>query len=104
MVVLLKDSWHIVSSSLRTEKEIYARLHKQKHKVLVKGDPRACHGDDICKENHPHQTAQTNQWLDPLKLDNFRTLRHYRIILEYFPYSLTTREMVVVLRDASIGT
>ncbi|KAH0584825.1 hypothetical protein H2248_008103 [Termitomyces sp. 'cryptogamus'] len=44
--------------------------------------------------------------MNPLKL-TLRTLRHYRIILEYFLFTLQefgiTRELAIVLRDASIA-
>ncbi|KAG5732682.1 hypothetical protein E4T56_gene16821 [Termitomyces sp. T112] len=88
MVVLLKESWCIVSPTLEPRYQICARLHKK--------DP----------PGQIRQTKQLDKAINPLK-HTLRTLRRYRIILEYFPFTLkefgVTRELAIVLRDASIA-
>ncbi|KAG6898036.1 hypothetical protein C0993_007143 [Termitomyces sp. T159_Od127] len=105
-LVLLKDSWRVVSPNLQPEHEIYEKLHKAK----VQNIPAVYHGSDIANENDVHHTTQTKLWYE--KADQtikrtFRTHRHYRIVLEYLPFKLEefeiTREMIAVVRDASIA-
>ncbi|KAG6882153.1 hypothetical protein C0993_011753, partial [Termitomyces sp. T159_Od127] len=115
-VVLLKDSWRVVSPTLKPEHKIYARLHEKK----VQNVPEVYHGSDIGDENDPHHTTQTKLWFDKTKTFDktfdktaksfkltFRTHRHYRIVLEYLPYSLEdfeiTPEMIAIVRDASLA-
>ncbi|KAG5348421.1 hypothetical protein C0989_010559, partial [Termitomyces sp. Mn162] len=105
MVVLLKDIWRIFSPTIEPRHQIYARLHKKR----VPDDSGAYHGANIGEEKdlprRIRQTKQLDKAINPLKL-TLRTLRHYRIILEYFRFTLQefgiTRELTVVLRDASI--
>ncbi|KAG6876146.1 hypothetical protein C0992_000697, partial [Termitomyces sp. T32_za158] len=104
MIVLLKDSWRI-SPTLKPEHEIYARLHRNN----VQNIPKVYHGADIGSENSKHLT-QTKLWLGktakPLG-STLHTLRHYRIVLEYLPFTLEeseiAQEMFAIIRDASIG-
>ncbi|KAH0579348.1 hypothetical protein J132_10303 [Termitomyces sp. J132] len=103
MIVLLKISWLIASPTLKYRHEIDARLHRYQ----VPNDPGVYHG--VGKEKDPQQTRQTQRLdkaINPLELI-LRTLRHYRIIAEYWPFTLkefgVTRELAVVLRDASIA-
>ncbi|KAG5332065.1 hypothetical protein C0989_007265 [Termitomyces sp. Mn162] len=105
-LVLLKDTWRVVSPTLKPEHEIYEKLHKKQ----VPNIPQAHLGADIGKENDGLHTTQTKRCLKDVEktLDiSLRTFRHYRIVLEYLPYSLedfkNTREMTIVFRDASIG-
>ncbi|KAH0579341.1 hypothetical protein H2248_003481 [Termitomyces sp. 'cryptogamus'] len=106
MVVLLKESWCIVSPTLEPRYQICARLHKKQ----VPDDSGAYYGADIGEERDPpgqiRQTKQLYKAINPLK-HTLRTLRRYRIILEYFPFTLkesgVTRELAIVLRDASIA-
>ncbi|KAG6882915.1 hypothetical protein C0993_008663, partial [Termitomyces sp. T159_Od127] len=105
-VVLLKDSWRVVSPTLKPEHVIYKRLHE----CNVLNIPQVYHGSDIGDENDFHHTTQTKFWLDKtgksLEL-TLRTHRHYRVVLEYLPYRLEdfeiAREMITIIRDASIA-
>ncbi|KAG6883867.1 hypothetical protein C0993_003264 [Termitomyces sp. T159_Od127] len=85
-VILLKDSWRVVSPNLQPEHEIYEKLRKAK----VQNIPELWYG----KTDHA------------IKLTS-RTHRHYRIVLEYLPFRLEefeiTREMIAIVRDASIA-
>ncbi|KAG6901083.1 hypothetical protein C0995_001118 [Termitomyces sp. Mi166 len=103
-LVLLKDSWRVLSPTLKPEHEIYKKLHDSN----VTNIPKAYHGADIGDDDH--HTTQTKLWLDktanPLGL-MLRTHRHYRIVLEYLEFTLeefeVTREMIEIVRDASIA-
>ncbi|KAG6892770.1 hypothetical protein C0995_002455, partial [Termitomyces sp. Mi166 len=103
-LVLLKDSWRVLSPTLQPEHEIYKKLHDSH----VTNIPEVYHGADIGDDDH-HAT-QTKLWLDkavnPLGL-TLRTHRHYRIVLEYLTFTLeefeVTREMIEIVRDASIA-
>ncbi|KAG5732696.1 hypothetical protein E4T56_gene16808 [Termitomyces sp. T112] len=72
--------------------------------------PQAHLGADIGKENDGLHTTQTKRCLKDVEKTleiSLRTFRHYRIVLEYLPYSLEdfedTREVAIVFQDASIG-
>ncbi|KNZ77510.1 hypothetical protein J132_05258 [Termitomyces sp. J132] len=105
-LVLLKDTWRVVSPTLKSEHEIYEQLHKKQ----VPNIPQAHLGADIGKENDGLHTTQTKRCLKDVEKTleiSLRTFRHYRIVLEYLPYSLedfeNTREMTIVFRESSIG-
>ncbi|KAH0579077.1 hypothetical protein H2248_003233 [Termitomyces sp. 'cryptogamus'] len=105
-LVLLKDTWRVLSPTLKPEHEIYEKLHKNQ----VPNIPQAHLGADIGKENDGLHTTQTKRCLKAVEKTleiTLRTFCHYRIVLEYLPYSLedfeNTREVIIVFRDASIG-
>ncbi|KAG6887787.1 hypothetical protein C0992_010739 [Termitomyces sp. T32_za158] len=105
MVVFLKDSWRVVSPTLKPEHEIYAKLHEHN----VANIPRVYHGADIGNVDSNHLT-QTKLWLGkiakPFELA-LQTHRHYRIVLEYLPFTLDEseipRETINIIREASIA-
>ncbi|KAG6844034.1 hypothetical protein H0H87_010446, partial [Tephrocybe sp. NHM501043] len=103
-LVLLKDTWRIVSPSLKPEHEIYAKL--KEHEVTH--IPEVYQGADVGSDTDSHHITQTALWAEKFELDiSLRTLRHYRMVLEYLPYKLeqfnTTTELVGALRDASLA-
>ena len=107
VLVLLKDTWRVISPTLKREHEIYAKLHEKE----VPNIPEVLVGADIGEENDPHHTTQTKRCFEAEQMTveiTLRTFQHYRIVLEYLLYSVedfgTTREMAIVLRDASICT
>ncbi|KAG6815695.1 hypothetical protein H0H87_012193 [Tephrocybe sp. NHM501043] len=102
-LVLLKDTWRIVSPSLKPEHEIYAKLKEHE----VPHIPEVYRGADVGLDTDSHHITQTALWAEKFELDiSLRTLRHYRMVLEYLPYKLeqfnTTTELVGALRDASL--
>ncbi|KAG6892739.1 hypothetical protein C0992_012774 [Termitomyces sp. T32_za158] len=105
-LVLLKDSWRIVSPTLKPEHEIYARLHENG----VQNIPQVIHGTDIGDKNDSNHITQSMLWLDktgnPLEF-TLCTHQHYRIVFEYLPFTLeefqSAWEMIAIIRDASIG-
>ncbi|KAG6808091.1 hypothetical protein H0H93_000586, partial [Arthromyces matolae] len=103
-VVLLKDTWRVVSASLQPEHEIYTKLHANNvpHilEVITAGDV-GTEGD-----KDPNHTTQTKAWLSVThqKL-NIRDLQHYRIALEYVPFRVDqfqhVRQPIMAIRDAA---
>ncbi|KAG6814874.1 hypothetical protein H0H87_006863 [Tephrocybe sp. NHM501043] len=103
-VVLLKDTWRVVSPSLKPEHEIYAKLNERN----VTHIPEVYQGADVGSDTDLHHLTQTAVWAAKLNLNiSLRTLRHYRIVLEYLEYKLeefeTTAQLVGALRDASLA-
>ncbi|KAG6842890.1 hypothetical protein H0H87_009604 [Tephrocybe sp. NHM501043] len=104
-LVLLKDTWRIVSPSMKPEHEIYSKLKEHE----VSHIPEVYQGADVGLDTDSHHITQTALWAEKFELDiSLRTLRHYRMVLEYLPYKLeqfnTTTELVGALRDASLGS
>ncbi|KAG6839089.1 hypothetical protein C0991_005920 [Blastosporella zonata] len=100
-VVLLKDTWRIISPHLIPEHEIYEKLQAGQ----VFNLPQVYDGADVSSEGSWQET-KTALMAQELKLTlNVHTLRHYRIALEYLPYTLdqfkTTKGLVSALRDAA---
>ncbi|KAG6807461.1 hypothetical protein H0H92_007369 [Tricholoma furcatifolium] len=100
-VVLLKDSWRVVSDSLRPEHEIYRQLHEHKVPHIL----QVIDAEDVGTADH---ATQTEKWVLVTKLKrNIRTLRHYRIAIEYVPCRLDqfthVRQMITAIRDAAIA-
>ncbi|KAF8523328.1 hypothetical protein BU17DRAFT_63898 [Hysterangium stoloniferum] len=98
-LVLLKDTWRVVSATQTPEHVIYQHLRQH-------GVRNIC----TCKEGCDvlDQSTKTQDWTMgkrfPLSL---RRLQHYRLVLNEIGRSLTdfrnTREMVTVVRDAIIA-
>ncbi|KAG5349061.1 hypothetical protein C0989_006259 [Termitomyces sp. Mn162] len=99
-LVLVKDTWRVVSPILQREHEIYKKLHDKQ----VPNIPEVLVGADVGVENDRHHITQTKRCLGAAKKTlsiTLRTFCHYRIVLEYLPYSLeafeNTREMAIVV-------
>ena len=108
MVVLLKSRWHMASPTLKPKHKIYGRLHKRKVQDILDAHHHNIQGkedDDSCRTTP--MKPWVNKAVNPHKPRTLLTLRHYRMILEYFPFTLeefdNAREMAIIFRDASIG-
>ena len=101
--VFLKDTWRILSSSLRPEHEIYEKLAaaKVQHIATVL--------DHSNFEDHRTLTGKYAQksWACKTKMKSFRTLQHYRLVLQEIGRSLTSfndiREVLAAMRNALQG-
>ncbi|KAF8500010.1 hypothetical protein BU17DRAFT_59108 [Hysterangium stoloniferum] len=98
-LVLLKDTWRVVSASQSPEHIIYEELKKQ-------GVRNIC----TCKEGCDvlDQVTKTQDSSMPRHLSSqLRLLRHYRLVLTEIARSLTdfgnTKEMVTAVRDAMLA-
>ncbi|KAF8518562.1 hypothetical protein BU17DRAFT_66398 [Hysterangium stoloniferum] len=98
-LVLLKDTWRVVSPSQSPEHIIYEELKKH-------GVRNVC----TCKEGCDvlDQVTKTQDWSMARQVSSrLRLLRHYRLVLNEIARSLTdfgnTKEMVTAVRDAMIG-
>jgi hypothetical protein len=101
--VFLKDTWRILSGSLRPEHEIYEKLTAAGvHYIATVLD----HSDF---EDHRTQTGNYAQepWVCKTGLKHFRTLQHYRLVLQEIGRSLTSfknlQEMLVAMGCALQG-
>ena len=76
--VFLKDTWRILSSSLKPEHETYEKLAATKVQYIV---TVLDHSDF---EDHRTLTGKYAQkfWVCKIKLKSFRTLQHYRLVLK----------------------
>ena len=101
--VFLKDTWRIVSGSQRPEHDIYKKLAdaKVQHIATVL--------DYSDMEGHLTETGKyaEKSWVCKIKLKPFRTLQHYRLVLQEIGRSLTSfkdiREVLAAMRDALQG-
>ncbi|KAG6835598.1 hypothetical protein H0H93_016636, partial [Arthromyces matolae] len=107
ILVLLKDTWRVVSPTLKPEHEIYKKLHDHN----VKNIPKVYGGADIGNVGRPdNHLTKTKAYLSyvPSSPDiSLRTLCHYRIVLQYIEFELpkfrNVKELIIVVRDASIA-
>ena len=101
--VFLKDTWRIMSSSQRPEHEIYAKLAQAKVKHIA----TVLDYSDV--QDHRTLTGLYAQkpWVCNTNLKPFRTLQHYRLVLEEIGRNLTSfddfREVLRAMRDALQG-
>ncbi|KAG6846614.1 hypothetical protein H0H93_012834, partial [Arthromyces matolae] len=102
-VVLLKDTWRVVSDSLRPEHEIYTTLHENEVPHILE----VITAGDVGRDKDPHHTTQTKAWVSKTrqKLLNILDLQHYRIALEYVPFCVDqfedVRQPIMAIRDAA---
>ena len=101
--VFLKDTWRILSGSLSPEHEIYEKLAAAKVRYV------ATVLDHSDFESHRTLTGIYAQkpWACKTNLKPFRTLQHYRLILQEIGRSLTSfkdfREVLAAMRSALQG-
>ncbi|KAF8498372.1 hypothetical protein BU17DRAFT_72339 [Hysterangium stoloniferum] len=98
-LVLLKDTWRVVSPSQSSEHTIYEGLKKHR----VRNICTCKEGSDVLDQVTKTQDASMGRRLSsPL-----RRLQHYRLVLNEIGRSLTdfrnTKEMVTAVRDAIIA-
>ncbi|KAG6815248.1 hypothetical protein H0H93_010456, partial [Arthromyces matolae] len=101
-VVLLKDTWRVVSESLRPEHEIYTTLHENEVPHILE----VITAGDVGKDRDPHHTTQTKAWVSKTRQKlNILDLQHYRIALEYVPFRVDqfegVRQPIMAIRDAA---
>jgi hypothetical protein len=84
--VFLKDTWRILSDSLRPEHEIYEKLTaaKVRHIATVLD-----HSDFEDQRTRTGNYAQKS-WVCKINMKPFRTLQHYRLVLQEIGRSLTS--------------
>ena len=101
--VFLKDTWRIVSRSLRPEHEIYDKLVKAKVQYI------ATVIDYSDFDDHRTLTGNYAQkpWACKINLKPIRTLQHYRLVLKEIGRSLTSfedlRNVLAAMRSALQG-
>ena len=101
--VFLKDTWRILSDSQRPEHQFYEKLAAAKVQHIA----TVLDHSDI--EGHRTQTGgyANETWVCKVNLKPFRTLQHYRLVLQEIGRSLTLftdfREVLAAMRDALQG-
>ena len=101
--VFLKDTWRILSPSQRPEHEIYEKL------AAAKVEHIATVLDYSDFEDHRTLTGKYAQksWVCKTKLNPFRTLQHYRLVLREIGRSLTLfnkfPEVLTAMKNALQG-
>ena len=101
--VFLKDSWRILSPSLRPEHEIYGKLAANKVPYIATVLDYSDVGDQRTATGNYDQKS----WVCKIKLKPFRFLQHYRLVLKEIGRSLTVfedfREVLGAMRNALQG-
>jgi hypothetical protein len=99
-LVLLKDTWRVVSPTQSPDHIIYEQLKKHE----VRNICTCKEGCDIVGQFTKAQDSSMAKRLSP----PLRRLQHYRLVLNEIGRSLidfrNTKEMVTAVRDAIIGT
>jgi hypothetical protein len=101
--VFLKDTWRILSAAQRPEHEIYGKLANAKVKhIATVHDYGDIKGHLTLTGGHAGKP-----WVYGKNLKPFRTLQHYRLVLEEIGRSLTSfndfRQVLVAMRNALQG-